>query len=87
MRLKMLSGLAAAGLAVPAFAQDSSEIIGTPTDKAMGFQPAATELARDLQWLDGMINVIIDSIVGCRYCALQPPCQSDACVLYTQHTN
>ncbi len=63
MRLKMLSGLAAAGLAVPAFAQDSSEIIGTPTDKAMGFQPAATELARDLQWLDGMINVIIIAIV------------------------
>jgi len=59
----MLSGLAAAGLAVPAFAQDSSEIIGTPTDKAMGFQPAATELARDLQWLDGMINVIIIAIV------------------------
>jgi cytochrome c oxidase subunit 2 len=29
----------------------------------MGFQPAATELARDLQWLDGMINVIIISIV------------------------
>jgi len=63
MRLKMLSGLAAAGLSVPAFAQDSNEIIGTPTDKAMGFQPAATELARDLQWLDGMINVIIIAIV------------------------
>jgi cytochrome c oxidase subunit 2 len=29
----------------------------------MGFQPAATELARDLQWLDGMINVIIIAIV------------------------
>ena len=23
-----------------------------PVDGAMGFQPAATELARDLQWLD-----------------------------------
>ena len=29
----------------------------------MGFQPAATELARDLQWLDGFINVIIIAIV------------------------
>jgi cytochrome c oxidase subunit 2 len=28
----------------------------------MGFQPAATELARDLQWLDGMILVIITAI-------------------------
>lgn len=30
---------------------------------AMGFQPAVTELARDLQWLDGMINIIITAIV------------------------
>jgi cytochrome c oxidase subunit 2 len=32
-------------------------------DRGTGFQPAATELARDLQWLDGMINIIIISIV------------------------
>ncbi len=37
--------------------------IGKPTPGAMGFQPAATELARDLQWLDGFINVIIVAIV------------------------
>jgi len=37
-------------------------IIGAPVDGAMGFQPAATELSRDLQWLDGMINVIIIAI-------------------------
>jgi cytochrome c oxidase subunit 2 len=36
--------------------------IGKPTPGAMGFQPAATELARDLQWLDGFINVIIIAI-------------------------
>ena len=28
----------------------------------MGFQPAATELARDVQWLDGMLLVIITAI-------------------------
>lgn len=37
-------------------------IIGAPVNGAMGFQPAATELSRDLQWLDGMINVIIIAI-------------------------
>lgn len=36
--------------------------IGKPVERGMGFQPAATELARDLQWLDGMINVIIIAI-------------------------
>jgi len=34
------------------------EIIGQPVPGATGFQPAATELARDLQWLDGMLLVI-----------------------------
>ena len=48
---------------LPAFAQESSEIVGTPEPGGMGFQTAATELARDLQWLDGTINVIIIAIV------------------------
>jgi len=38
-------------------------VIGAPEPGKMGFQPAATELARDLQWLDGFINVIIFGIV------------------------
>ncbi|MFQ1699117.1 cytochrome c oxidase subunit II [Loktanella agnita] len=38
------------------------EIIGAPRDGATGFQPAATELARDAQWLDGMLLVIITAI-------------------------
>ncbi|KGM88050.1 cytochrome c oxidase, subunit II [Roseovarius mucosus DSM 17069] len=50
-------------LALPAMAQDGLEIVGKPVEGKMGFQPAATELARDLQWLDGMINVIIIAIV------------------------
>jgi cytochrome c oxidase subunit II len=37
-------------------------IIGTPRAGGTGFQPAATELARDLQWLDGMLLVIIAAI-------------------------
>jgi len=45
--------------ALPARAQ---EIIGVPIQGGTGFQPAATELARDLQWLDGAINVIIIAI-------------------------
>lgn len=38
------------------------EIIGSPTDRATGFQPAATQLADELHWLDGMLNVIIGLI-------------------------
>jgi cytochrome c oxidase subunit 2 len=63
--LKTLPGLMAAMTALPAFAQDATEglpIIGAPVDRGMGFQPAATELARDLQWLDGMLLVIITAI-------------------------
>jgi cytochrome c oxidase subunit 2 len=37
-------------------------VIGAPVDGAMGFQPAATDIARDLQWLDGMLLVIITAI-------------------------
>ena len=53
-----------AGLsAMPALAQDGLEIIGIPIDRGLGFQPAVTELARDLQWLDAMILYIITAIV------------------------
>jgi cytochrome c oxidase subunit 2 len=48
--------------AAPAIAQEGLQIIGVPTDKGLGFQPAATELARDLQWLDGMILWIVTAI-------------------------
>jgi len=37
-------------------------VIGKPTDGAMGFPPAATEVARDIHWLDGMIMWIISAI-------------------------
>ncbi|GAB4302982.1 MAG: cytochrome c oxidase subunit II [Roseovarius sp.] len=66
-RLSSLKAVVAATLAtaaMPALAQDGGKLAGKPVDGAMGFQPAATELARDLQWLDGMIMVIITGIVA-----------------------
>ena len=48
--------------AVPAWAQDNLEIIGVPVDRGVGFQPAATEVARRLQSLDDLILVIITLI-------------------------
>lgn len=59
------SALATAALAGAASAQqgmDDLEIVGKPEQGGTGFQPAATELARDLQWLDGMILVLITAI-------------------------
>lgn len=61
-RLFSIAALAAALTTTTAWAQDGLEIIGKPVDGAIGFQPAATELATDLQWLDGMILVIITII-------------------------
>lgn len=66
---KTLSKLAAfgAGLtaATSAFAQTALgdlESIGKPVDGAMGFQPAVTEVARDIQWLDNFLLIIITVI-------------------------
>ncbi|WP_299960274.1 cytochrome c oxidase subunit II [uncultured Roseobacter sp.] len=61
-RFFTFSGLMAGFAATAAQAQDNLEIIGRPVDGKMGFQPAVTELAEDLQWLDGMILVIITAI-------------------------
>ncbi len=40
------------------------EVIGKPVQGGMGFQQAVTETATNLQWLDGMINVIIFGITA-----------------------
>ena len=66
--LSFLAGLSAL-IAGPASAQDNMQIIGKPEQGAMGFQPAATDLARDQQWLDGMILVII-TVITLFVCAL-----------------
>ncbi len=51
-----------AGAANAQTAIEDLEIVGAPTPGATGFQPAATELMRDLVWLDGMLLVIITII-------------------------
>ena len=62
MRLRTLGTSLIAAIAGTAASAQDLEIIGTPVQGKMGFQPAATELARDLQWLDGMLLVIITAI-------------------------
>ncbi len=60
--LTTLMAFLATFLAVPAMAQDAVERVGKPIDRLTGFQPAATELARDIHFLDNMINWIIAAI-------------------------
>ena len=64
MRFVKRASLAAAAVlgATSATAQtaiEDLEIVGAPTPGATGFQPAVTELMRDLVWLDNMLLVII----------------------------
>lgn len=54
-------GLAATFAGGTAIAQ-GLEVVGRPTPGATGFQPAATELARDLHGLDHMLLIIIGVI-------------------------
>lgn len=63
MRLipKLLAVLAAIST-LPAQAQEGLEIVGKPHQGGIGFQPAGSELASDIHWLDGMILVIITAI-------------------------
>lgn len=58
----LLAGVGGLLAAAPAFAQSAVEEIGIPRPARTGFQPAATELAADLQWLDGFLLFIITVI-------------------------
>ena len=63
MSLWTTAGLVMAGSS--AMAQEVNqelEIVGRPIDGGTGFQPAVTELARDVHWLDNMLLVIITLI-------------------------
>ena len=62
IRLFTVAGLAGALTTSTAQAQDGLTSIGKPVQGGTGFQPAVTELAADLQWLDGLILVIITLI-------------------------
>lgn len=57
----MAAGLAGSLISGAAFAQ-ALEVVGQPLPQKMGFQPAATELATDLQGLDHMLLYIITVI-------------------------
>ena len=57
----LATGAAAMVTATAAMAQDLP-VIGTPVDRATGFQPAATELMADIRWLDGFLLIIITLI-------------------------
>ncbi len=57
------AGAALAGVSASAqTALEDLPLVGRPLPGGTGFQPAATELARDLQWLDGMLLVVIAAI-------------------------
>ncbi len=63
---RLLAGATAALAAGTSHAQDAIgdlPVIGKPTNGEMGWQPAATSLARDIHWLDGMVLLIITVIV------------------------
>ena len=65
-RLGLASVALSAVLACAAHAQDAMDslpVVGQPHQGGMGFQPAATEVARDLQWLDHFMMVIMIAIV------------------------
>jgi cytochrome c oxidase subunit 2 len=53
-----------AGVAAAQTLPDNLPVLGAPVPGGMGFQPAATSVAADLQWLDGFVNVIIAAIVA-----------------------
>ena len=56
------AGLTGTMVAGGAFAQEALETVGIPVDKALNFQPAATELMRDVIWLDTFLLYIITAI-------------------------
>lgn len=67
----ILSGLAAGITSVAfsgaALAQDGItglEVVGKPHAEGMGFQTAATEVARDQQWLDGVLLYLCFGVVA-----------------------
>ena len=51
-----LGALLAGGSAWAQDALQGLETVGKPVDGKMGFQPAVTEMSRDLQWLDQMLG-------------------------------
>lgn len=57
-----LVAIASAGVGGAQTLPENLPLIGVPVDRGIGFQPAATELARDVHWLDNFLLVIITII-------------------------
>lgn len=57
-----LTGLALSGAVWAQATLQGLETVGKPVADGIGFQPAATELARDIHWLDNLILWIITII-------------------------
>ena len=72
MRKRLTALMLAIPALAPAFARaqeaggaiDGLPIVGIPREGHMGFQPAATGLARDLFWLDGLVSVVMFAVVA-----------------------
>jgi cytochrome c oxidase subunit II len=68
MTMRLLTTLKTAtfalGLMAGGAVAQGLEIVGQPIDRGTGFQPAVTELARDIEWLDNFILVIIAVITA-----------------------
>ena len=62
MRLRTFLTALTSAFAGGAAAAQELPVLGAPVDGKMGFQPAATELMCDIQWLDGMVLIIITAI-------------------------
>ena len=66
--MSTFNAVAAAGLALmlqsgAAMAQ-ALETVGAPVARGLGHQPAGSDMAIGLQWLDNVILIIISAIVG-----------------------
>jgi cytochrome c oxidase subunit 2 len=63
MRIANLSALMMAGvMSLSGALAMAGEVAGRPVDKEMGFQRAVTEVARDIQWLDNFLLIIMGAI-------------------------
>ena len=60
--MAMLTTFLATGAGFAQDIPDGLKVIGKPVDGLMGFQPAATELARDVHFLDSLIVAIVTAI-------------------------
>ncbi len=57
-----VTGLVVAGSAAAEALLPQLEVIGRPSDRAMNFQPAVTELKRDIIWLDNALMIVLTAI-------------------------